>query len=454
MTKKIYFIGIKGVGMTMLAQYLSGLGMEIVGSDMADTFMTDKVLADIKAEVKLGFSADNVPTDVDLIIYSTAYNESNPEVAKALASKTKTITYAEALSIYFNQSHGIAVCGSHGKTTTTAWLGFVLDRAGLQPSVMVGASVPQFHGASIVGKSNYLVIEADEYQNKLAWFNPKIILLNNIDYDHPDFFPDRASYTKAFADFIKKIPTSGFLVANFDDTIIREITTGLNSKIISYSLGENEANLIASDIKYFNGQQFFKLSLDGEDLGDFSIQLLGRHNLANALAVVACSLELNLDLVTIRTQLSEFTGTARRMEKMGDYHGALIIDDYAHHPTEIKATLSAIEEAYSDKNVITVFHPHTHSRTKALLHEFADSFENTDELIVLEIYASARDDQNDITSHDLIDLIKIQHPNLAVTYAKDLAEAEAILRPKLTDKDLVLLCGAGDVFRVGENLTR
>ncbi|HRH22314.1 MAG TPA: UDP-N-acetylmuramate--L-alanine ligase, partial [bacterium] len=360
--KKIYFIGIKGVGMTMLAQYLSGLGKEIVGSDVAEVFMTDQVLTRIGADVRLGFVATNIPSDTDLVIYSTAYNKSNPELAAAIATRMKVVTYAEALALVFNQSHGVAVCGSHGKTTTTAWLGFLLDKVGLSPSVMVGAFVPQFQGATLFGKSNYLIIEADEYQNKLSWFKPKIAVLNNIDYDHPDFFPDQASYTEVFADFIAKLPKNGLLVANFDDKLVKDLASASASKVVSYSVLGGAANLVASECKYHAGRQYFKLSLDGEDLGDFSIALLGRHNLANALAVISLALEIGVDLLAIRTWIGEFTGTARRLEKMGEYKGAVIIDDYAHHPTEIRATLAAVKEAYPDKKIKVLFHPHTYSR--------------------------------------------------------------------------------------------
>lgn len=450
--KKIYFIGIKGVGMTMLAQYLSGLGKEIVGSDVAEVFMTDQVLTRIGADVRLGFVATNIPSDTDLVIYSTAYNKSNPELAAAIAARMKVVTYAEALALVFNQSHGVAVCGSHGKTTTTAWLGFLLDKVGLSPSVMVGAFVPQFQGATLFGKSNYLIIEADEYQNKLSWFKPKIAVLNNIDYDHPDFFPDQASYTEVFADFIAKLPKNGLLVANFDDKLVKDLASASASKVVSYSVLGGAANLVASECKYHAGRQYFKLSLDGEDLGDFSIALLGRHNLANALAVISLALEIGVDLLAIRTWIGEFTGTARRLEKMGEYKGAVIIDDYAHHPTEIRATLAAVKEAYPDKKIKVLFHPHTYSRTKVLLNDFAGSFELADELIVLEIYASSRESDDDFRSASLIEQIESRQPGLALDYAEDLQKAEKMLRDSLQEGDLLLLMGAGDVFRVGERL--
>src|SRR6056297_4275390 len=221
--KKIYMIGIKGVGMTMLAQFLTRQGFEVSGSDIPEEFMTDQVLRDCGVGVKKDFDKNNIPADADLIIYSTAYNKTNPEVARALAGKIKTLTYPEALSEGFNDHYGIAVTGSHGKTTTTAWLGYVWKKAGLEPNVLTGARVPQFGGSGLVGKSDYLVAELDEYQNKFKYFWPRVVLLNNIEYDHPDFFPDKESYIRVFVDLIKKIPRQGLLVANFDDPEIKKI---------------------------------------------------------------------------------------------------------------------------------------------------------------------------------------------------------------------------------------
>lgn len=449
----IHFIGIKGVGMTMLAQYLARLGKTISGSDSGETFMTDQVLESIGAQVLVGFAPEHLPADADLIIYSTAYNSNNPELAAALAGSVKTITYAEGLAAVFNQTHGIAICGSHGKTTTTAWLGYLLDQARLSPSVMVGAFVPQFKGSSLVGQSNYLIIEADEYQNKLRFFDPKIILLNNIDYDHPDFFPDQASYQLVFADFLAKLPKDGFIVANFDDPLVKSLTLATGVRVVSYGLIDPESHLLASDIQHHHGRQYFKVSLDGQDLGDFSIALPGAHNLSNALAVMACALELGVDLLTIRTHLGEFTGTARRLQTLGFYQGARLIDDYAHHPTEIRATLSALRSAYPDQRLTAVFHPHTYSRTQALLADFAASFADVDDLIVLEIYGSAREAKSDLSSRVLIEAIQQLRPDLPLTYAANLTEAEALLRARFFDAtDLIVLLGAGDLFRVGERL--
>lgn len=439
--------------MTMLAQYLSALGIKISGSDIAETFMTDEVLTTINAEIKVGWQADNIDKDCQVIIYSTAYNETNVEVASAKASGKKVLTFGEALADVFNQTQGIAVTGTHGKTTVTAWLGFVLAEAGLSPSVMVGARVPQFNGAGLFGKSNLLIAEADEYQNKLALLSPKIILLNNIEYDHPDFYSSIASYEQVFANFIARLPAKGILVVNYDDETVKKISANVHCKVISYGLS-NDATWQAQNIVYQNGRQYFKVVMDGDDLGEFNIGLLGAHNISNALAVIATSLELGAELLPVRDGLAKFIGTTRRWEKMGEFKGALIYDDYAHHPTEIKATIAGARQQYPDKKLIAVFSPHTFSRTKALLGDFATSWYGINELVMLPIYASAREAQGTVSSQDLIDQIKMAQPELGVSYQPTLDSAEDYLRHHLAGNEVVILMGAGDVFRIGQKLLK
>jgi len=464
--KTIYMIGIKGVGMTMLAEFLAHEGFSVSGSDTAETFMTDSVLAQAGIKVNQGFRVDHLVEDFDLIIYSTAYNEANNEELKlAIAKKIKLVTFAEALGAVFNLRHGIAVSGSHGKTTTTAWLGFVLEKTGLKPNVMVGAQVPQFNGAGLTGKSNYLVIEADEYQNKLQYFNPKLILLNNIDYDHPDFYPTEASYEQAFIDFIKRLPKSGILIANFDDKIVKRLAKeNCQGKIISYGLENKDAMYSASEIVWSpasagmtDQKQYFKVSLKDDegksDLGTFATLLPGKHSVLNALAVIAASIELGAELHLIRRALEEFTGTARRLQTLGEFKGAILVDDYAHHPTEVQATMQAVKQKWPGKNIRVIFHPHTFSRTESLLEDFAKSFKKANEVVVLPIYSSAREKEGIINNEGVAAAIKNNLTDKQkIMTVNSLDEAENYLRETATDKDVIILMGAGDVFRVGEKL--
>ena len=461
--KKVYMIGIKGVGMTMLAQFLKSRGIEVSGSDIKEKFMTDQVLRDSGIKVIEGFSEKNMPSQADLIIYSTAYNsQTNPEVARAGERSVPLLTYAQALGEVFNNYYGIAVTGSHGKTTTAAWLGYVLDKCGLAPNVLVGSRVPQFKGSGLVGDSDYLVAELDEYQNKFRYFSPKIVLLNNIEYDHPDFFPDEESYIQVFIDLIKKIPSTGTLLANYDDPLVRKIAAvNCKGKVVSYGIKEY-ADLIAYDLVQKDGQNFFKVKFGLEEeegpeetaLGGFVTNLVGKHNVSNALAIIALGLELDLDLASLRTHLEDFEGASRRLEVLGKFKGVPIIDDYAHHPTEIKTTLEAIRKNYPEKKIVTVFHPHTFTRTKALLKEFSESFKDSDKVIVVDIYGSAREEQGGVHSRDLVEGINNLENKDKASYISTLEEVEKHLRKNIASDEVVVLMGAGDVFRVGEKLLK
>ncbi len=459
--KKIYFIGIKGVGMTMLAQFLAAKGFDVCGSDGAEVFLTDKVLRDSKIKVLSPFSENNIPSDIDLVIYSSAYNaKNNVEMAVLEKSKIEKLSYAEALGAVFNEYYGIAVCGSHGKTTTSAWLGYVLMSAGKKPNVLVGSRVPQFKGSALIGGSKYFVAETDEYQNKLRYFNPKGVLLNNIDYDHPDFFKTPADYEKVFRDFVKKIPDDGFLIIDASDDKSSRVAKSLKTQVITYDIAADLSsaaknriiNYLAHDIKIKGSYQTFKINA----LGEFKISLFGLHNVKNALAVVAAARELKIPTKKIKSALTNFKGTERRAQILGKCNGALIIDDYAHHPTEIKATLAGLRAFYKKKNIITVFHPHTFTRTKALFSDFASSFSDTDELIVLDIYGSAREKQGGVSSAQLVKAIikedRRNNRHRLIVNIKTIPEAAAYLKTKISSDDLLVLMGAGDVFRVSENL--
>ncbi len=453
--KKIYMIGIKGVGMTMLAQFYNSKNIKILGSDISEKFMTDKVLKKCNIEVIEKFNKKNIPKDTDLIIYSSAYNKNNnQEVAEAIKLKKAILTYGEALGNTFNLYDGIGIVGSHGKTTTSAWLGYIMNQTNLKPNVMVGARVPQFNGSALINKSNLLIAELDEYQNKFKYIKPSTILLNNIDYDHPDFFPTKTSYKQVFIDLIKKIPKNGLLIANYDDITTKKIAKEYaKCKIISYSLKKNNAEYRASNIKQLDGNQEFKVKTKKTNLGLFRIKLCGEHNILNALSVIATSIEYGINPINIRKYLADFNGTERRMQILGKYNKAIIIDDYAHHPTEIKTTLDGVKKTYNKKNIICVFHPHTFTRTKSMINEFGSSFHNADEIIVLDIYGSAREKHGGINSQDIVDKIKKNKTNTKnIQHIPNLNDCEKYLRARINKNDVVLLMGAGDVFRIGQNL--
>lgn len=461
--KKVYMVGIKGVGMTMLAQFLKEKGSLVSGSDIPDTFLTDKVLRKERIKVFNNFDIKNISSDVSLVIHSSAYTpENNIELAYLVKQgKVRVLNYASALGEIFSSYQGIAVCGSHGKTTTSAWLGYVLSQAKLEPNVLVGSSVPQFKSSGLVGSSNLFVAETDEYQNKLQYFKPHGVVLNNIDYDHPDFFKTKAAYFQVFKDFVSKISATGFLVANDSDKQIRSLYPSVKGWLLNYDFVASEKEYLKkkATVKFVaynhyikDGYQYFQIN----DLGQFKIKMLGRHNVYNALAVLSASYALGLEIPEIKKHLATFLGTTRRAQYLGKFNEVEIFDDYAHHPTEVKTTIAAFKEAYKNKRLVTVFHPHTFTRTLALFDDFKKSFSGTDELIVIDIYGSARETQGGTSSKELISAIKVWNKEdkikQKVVHQTNLETVEKYLRQELKEGDLLLLMGAGDIFRVGEKL--
>ncbi|MFA6183678.1 MAG: UDP-N-acetylmuramate--L-alanine ligase [Parcubacteria group bacterium] len=457
MKQKIYIISIEGAGTSALAVIYKKLGFVVAGSDNGDHFYRD-IMKNNSIEVFDEYSAGNIDKSIDKIIYSTCVSESNPEFQEAKRRGIPMMSYPEALAELFNQKMGIAVCGTHGKTTTTAILASVFKELGLKPSALVGSKVKDWKGSSLAGSGDYFIIEADEYQNKLKNYNPWSVVLTSIDYDHPDFYPTFEDYKQAFIDFVKKIPRHGFLVYCNDDSDVVEVAKNAICQKISYGFSEGSMCKIENyDFQINNfqlnnsvGQSFEVFSKD-KSLGKFKIALPGKHNALNATAVIAMCNKLNLNNLRVADALKTFQGTVRRFEYIGESKGAILIDDYAHHPEEIKTTLKTARNIFPQKNIVTIFHPHSFSRTEALLSEFSQSFDNSDEVIVLDIYGSARESSGNVSSQDLVRLINRYNPKKA-QYVPTIEEATEILRNRIGENDLVISMGAGDVWRVTQGL--
>ena len=463
----IYMVGIKGVGMTMLAQFLVSKGYCVSGSDVKEEFQTDRTLFNAKIKVKQGFSLSNFPKKIDLVVRSSAFEIDKNIELKFLDKKgLKIISYAEALGSLFADYFGVSVCGSHGKTTVTSWLGHVLNKAGLKPNVLSGSYVRQFKGSSLSGDSKYFIVESDEYQNKLKYFNPKAVILNNIDFDHPDYFKDEKQYYKVFLDFIKKIPKEGFLVLNLEDKQSVKVGAKNHGRTIAYCIEEKNNKLKESYQKIYQAKniktetygQSFSVYRNGKKFANFKIKLMGRHNILNSLAVISASLEMGVSLGGLRNNLYSFNGASRRFDVLGKYNGSVIIDDYAHHPSEIKACLDAVKQRYKNKKIITVFHPHTVSRTKVLLDDFAKSFVLSDSLFLLEIYTSAREQGGGLSRVDLLNKVKQynleKNKKQELKYFKDMKLVEKELKKVAGADNVILLMGAGDVFRIAYSLLK
>jgi len=422
--KKAYFIGIKGVGMTALAQVLKGYGIEVLGSDKEEKFFTDEVLEKIKVKVIEKFNSANIPDDIDLVVVSAAYyNESdkdqslNVEVEEAIKRNLPILTYAQVLGMIFDQKYGIAISGTHGKSTTTAMLGVILEQAGLDPTVIVGTRVLEWQSNARVGKSKYLVAEADEYRDSFSYYSPRILVITSLEYDHPDFFKTFDDYKNVFREMVKKIPQDGFIIANTQDKVVLEIIKQARCPVIEYG------------------------PLDIE------LRFPGEHNQLNASAALEVGLKLGLEREQIKKSLANFKGTSRRFEIKGEKDGILFIDDYAHHPTEVKATLKAAKGFYPNKKIWAIFQPHTFTRTQALLDDFGRAFNYADFVIVLDIYGSSREKIGKVHAKDLVKEIK-KHKKDGVRYIATIEQADKYLKEYVKKNQVVLTMGAGDVWRL------
>lgn len=464
--KTAHLIGIKGAGMTALAELMAASGVKVTGSDTEERFYTDAILKGLGIVPNVGFRAENLPKKCDRIIYSTAYSpEKNEELKAALASGTPVSSYPEAIGLLSQEYLTLAVCGTHGKTTTSALLANTLSALGANPAAIVGSKILGWGGSALFGRGKHLVLEADEYQNKLAHYSPHAAILTSVDWDHPDFFPTVEEYRQVFMDFVARIPRHGALVACYDDADVMEVAKAATAPVTTYGFLEG-ADYRITDYKVLESEgplaqegakQQFRIMRGEEEIGTFALGLAGRHNALNATAVIALVHALKLDNhaeAQLQKAIASFKGTTRRFEYIGERFGALIYDDYAHHPAEVKATLRAFRELYPKRKLWAIFHPHTFSRTKALLPDFAQSFDDADGVTILDIYGSAREEQGGVSAQDLVDAINRFNPGKA-TLAPRLQETLiGEIEGVMGRSDLIVTLGAGDVWQISHQLAK
>ncbi len=443
---KIYIVGIEGAGTSALAQMYVAAGHSVSGSDDGDGFYRAQ-LRDIGVHVFPGFDATHVPVDVDMVVHSTAFGADNPEIAAARAKGLRVVPYPKAVAELFNNAMGVAVCGTHGKTTTTALLAEVLRACDREVRAIVGSQIVGWQGNALTGTGDVFVLEADEYQNKLRHYNPFAVILTSVDYDHPDFFPTPVAYKQAFIDFVARIPAHGFLVACGDSADVLDVARSAQCRVITYGTRpENDVQVEEHGMR--DGVHHF--SVGGVP---YQMAMPGVHNALNAAAAIILAQKLNCDVACIAQGVAAFRGARRRFDAHGTYNGALLVDDYAHHPEELRATLTAARAYASERRIIAAFHPHTFTRTKALLTEFAQSFDDADTVIVIDIYGSAREEHGGVSAQDLVNKINQIHPDRAqlIHTIDDLA---AWARTHLRDTDLFLTLGAGDIWKVMEKIKK
>lgn len=445
----IHFIGIGGISMSGLAEILMGEGFTVSGSDAKESPLT-KSLEAKGAKIFYGQRASNIMDSTEAVVYTAAIHPDNPEFAKAKEKNLPMLTRAQLLGqIMRNYDTPIAISGTHGKTTTTSMVSHILLEGKCDPTISVGGILPAIGGNIRVGESETFVTEACEYTNSFLSFFPKISIILNIDADHLDFFKDLDDIRHSFRRFAELLPSDGTLIINADIPDYQEITKELPCRVVTYGL-EQEADYQAKDITFDKyGHASFTVYKNGRKTGSYYLKVPGMHNVSNALASIALGHLLGLTEEVIIKGLGSFTGTDRRFQYKGEVAGVTVIDDYAHHPTEIEATLHAAGN-YPHKKIWCVFQPHTYTRTKALLPEFAKALTLADHVVLADIYAARETDTLGISSEDLQKCI--QELGTPCEYFPTFDEIENFLLENCSRGDLLITMGAGDVVNIGEHL--
>ncbi len=446
---KIHFIGIGGISMSALAEICLNKGYKVSGSDANESHIVSK-LRNQGAEIFLGHKTENISDDIDLVVYTAAIDNKNPELVASKQKNKLTMSRAAFLGqIMREYENSIAVSGTHGKTSTTSMLSTIFEFSNLDPTILVGGNLSTIGGNVKIGNSNHFITEACEYVDSFLNFNPKISIVLNIEEDHLDYFSGLDEIKASFNKFGKLLPEDGYFIINGDDENTQDILHDVKASVITYGTNPNN-NAIISNIT-FNESGFgsFDLTLKEENLGRFEISVPGIHNIFNATGAILTAYVSNIALESIRENIKAYAGVGRRFEIKGNYNGALVVDDYAHHPTELKATLSAAKNL-KKSNLWCIFQPHTYTRTKALLGDFAEAFYSADKVIITDIYAAREDDPGDIHSKDLVN--KLYHNQVDVEYISSFDDIVKHLAENVKENDLVITAGAGSVYQVAEKL--
>lgn len=447
--KKIHFIGIKGWGTSALAQLLAQEGYEVCGSDSPEYFRTQDLLAR-NQKIRIEEFGEHIHEGVDAVIYSTAYLK-HPELDDAKKKELPLSSYPEALTPFFNKRKGIAVSGTHGKTTTTGWIAYVLHTLGYDPTAIVGSRIKQFESNVLVGSSDVFVLEADEYQKKLELYSPALAVVTSIEYDHPDFFKSYEEYENVFVEFALKTFEKGSVIACWEDKGVRHALSNRLQKCIRYGF-DHSLDYYADDITETKEGMSFSLIEQGREKEVVRIQLMGRHNVLNALAVYAACRQFGItDTKKICKALGDFEGTARRSEYRTPIGHTIVIDDYGHHPTEVRATLSSILKRYPHKKIWCVFWPHTYSRTQELFDDFVKSFSDVEKVVFIDIYGSAREQVGTVHSKDLVKAMNDRNAGHAL-YGGSVQGAAELIKKNLSSIDVLVTMGAEDLWKTWETL--
>ncbi|MBN2374323.1 UDP-N-acetylmuramate--L-alanine ligase [bacterium] len=443
--KRVHMVGIGGIGMCGIAEVLHNLGYQVTGSDLKDSPIVRR-LRGLGIPIQIGHTEKNV-NGAQVVVYSSAVSDQNLEIKAARSAMIPVIKRAEMLAELMRIKYGIAIAGSHGKTTTTSMAASILARGGLDPTIVIGGRLDSIGSTAKLGQGEYLVAEADESDGSFLRLSPTIAVVTNIDAEHLDFYKDIGNIKDAFLKFVERVPFYGLICMCPDQKIIQELIPKVTKRCLTYGL-RSQCDLQAKDIWTEGMNSRFDAVYQGEDLGPVELSVPGIHNIYNALAAILVAIDLEIPFLVIQMALKFFNGPDRRFQVKARIGDLMVVDDYGHHPTEIKATLKAAKKGWG-KRVICVFQPHRYTRTRFLLEDFATSFYDADTVVVTDIYPAGEKPMPGVDAGLIFEALK-GHGHRDVHYIPDVEEIPGFLKDITGPGDMVLTLGAGDIWKVGE----
>ncbi len=448
--EKVHFVGIGGIGMSGIAEVLLNLGYKVSGSDLRGSDITER-LAGFGAEIGIGHQAENLK-NVDVVVISSAVHDDNAEVIEARRLHVPVIPRAEMLAELMRMKYGIAIAGTHGKTTTTSMAASILGHAGIDPTIVIGGKLNAIGTNAQLGQGKFLVAEADESDGSFLLLSPTIAVVTNIDADHLDHYSGIEEIKDTFVKFINKVPFYGMAVLCLDDPNIRSILPQVKKRYTTYGLS-SQADIRATHVKHDGFRTSFVAHFKGYRLGEISYNMPGAHNVLNAMACIAVALELDVPFLAIQEGFAKFGGVGRRFTVKGEPKGIMVVDDYGHHPAEIKATLAAARQGWPERRIVAVFQPHRYSRTHELFSDFVTAFYDADVLLLTDVYAAGEQPIAGATAGRLAEETR-RHGQKDVTYIADRALLPEHLAALVKKGDIVITLGAGNIWQQGDALVK
>lgn len=447
---KVHMVGIGGIGMSGIAEVLLAMNFKVSGSDRSLSEITDR-LKSLGAEIYEGHSEENIK-DADVVVFSSAVSLDNVEIQEAIRRKIPVIKRSEMLAELMRLKYGIGIAGTHGKTTTTSMVGLVMLEAGFDPTVIVGGKLSGLGGTNArLGHGDFIIVEADEFDRSFLQLTPVIAAITTLEKEHLDIYKDLEDIKSAFVEFANKVPFYGFVVLCLDEEGLREILPNINRKVITYGMSA-QADVRAYDVSFHQTASKYKVKYFGQLLGELELNVPGIHNVKNSLVALTIARELGVDFEVIKSALKKFSGVYRRFEIKAEVNGIMVVDDYAHHPTEVAATLSAIRTGW-DRRIIAVFQPHLYTRTRDFYNDFAKSFLDSDVFVCTDIYPAREIPIQGVTGQLItVAAEKFGHKN--VLYVPDKKEIQDTLLKIVQPGDVVVTMGAGDIWKFGEEFIK